>query len=82
LKSFEDHREYGIVVGGQLHFIDESRKWKFITLESIEVCGTTWYIIHGILKSTYHNYIDKYTNVMVFKAHGNKGVKRPRIGTV
>ena len=40
LKSFEDHREYGLAVGRQLHTIDEIRKHKYITLEGVEVCGT------------------------------------------
>ena len=82
LKSFEDRCEYGLAVGGQLHTIDWIQKHKYITLEGVEVCGTAWYSIHGIPKSTYHNYIEKYHYGMVSGAHGNKGIKRPRIGTV
>ena len=82
LKSFEDHREYGLAVGAQLHTIDGIRKHKYITLEGVEVCGTAWYSIHGILKSTYHNYIGKYHYDMVSGAYRNKGIKQPRIGTV
>ena len=82
LKSFKDRREYGIAIGGQLHTIDGIYKHKYITLEGVEVCGTTWYIIHGIPKSTYHNYIKKYHEGMVSGALENKRIKQPRIGTV
>ena len=82
MKSFEDRREYGIAVGGQLHTIEEIPKHKYIILKGVEVCGTAWYIIYRIPKSTYHNYIKKYHEGMVSSAHGNKGIKRPRIGTI
>ena len=82
VKSFEERREYGIAVGGQLHTVDGNRKQKYITLEGAEVCGTAWYIIHGLLKSTYHNYIDKYKQGVVSTTHGNKEVRRPRVGIV
>ena len=82
LKSFEDRRKYGLLVGKQLHTIEGIRKHKYITLEGVEVCGTAWYIIHGIPKSTYHNYIGKYHHNMVSDAQGNKGIKQPRNGTV
>ena len=82
LKSFEDRWEYGIAVGGQLHSVAGDRKRKFVTLEGAEVCACAWYKIHGIPKSTFHSYIDKYIIDVVSGTHGNKGVKRPRIQTV
>ena len=82
MKSFEERRQYGIAVGGQLHAVGAKRKWKYITLEGVEVCGTAWYIIHGIPKSTYHNYIEKYKEGVLLSTHGNKGIKRPRFRTV
>jgi len=51
-------------------------------LEGVEVCGTVWYIIHGILKSTFHNYIDKYNYKVIFTTHENKRIKRTRVGIV
>ena len=63
-----------------MHTLD--RKRKYITLEGAEVCGTAWYIIHGLPKLTYHNYIDKYKQGVVSTTHGNKGVRRPRVGIV
>ena len=82
VKSFEERRQYGIAVGGQLHAVGAKRKWKYITLEGVEVCGTAWYIIHGIPKLTYHNYIEKYKEGVLSSTHGNKGIKRPRFRTV
>jgi hypothetical protein len=82
LKSFEDRREYGISVGGQLHYLDGNRKLKYITLQGEEVCGTAWYIIHGVPKSTYHSYVEMFKDGIVSATHGNKGIKRPRIRTV
>jgi len=51
-------------------------------LEGAEVCDTTWYIIHGTPKSTYHNYIDKYKQGVVSLTYGNKEIKRPQLKTV
>ena len=82
MKTFNERQEYGIAVGGQLHIVDGNKKKKYITLEGVEVCGTAWYIIHGLLKSCYHNYIDKYQQGVVSTTHGNKGVRRPRVGVV
>ena len=82
LKSFEERRQYGIAVGGQLHVLSTNWKRKYVTLEGKEVCGTAWYIIHGIPKSTYHNYIEKYKEGVLSSTHGNKGIKRPRMRTI
>ena len=65
-----------------MHAVDGSRKRKYITLEGAEVCGTAWYTIHGIPKSTYHNYIEKYKEGVVLTTHGNKGIKRPKVRTI
>ena len=62
--------------------MDGSRKRKYITLEGVDVCGTAWYIIHGIPKLTYHNYVEKYKQGVVSSAHGNKGIKHPRLQTI
>ena len=65
-----------------MHRVKWTRKRKYITLEGVEVCGRAWYIIHGMPKSTYHNYLDKYKEGVVCASHRNKGIKRPRIRTV
>ena len=82
VKTFEERQEYGIAVGGQLRRVDGNKKRKYITLEGVEVCGTAWYIIHGLSKSCYHNYIDKYQQGVVSTTHGNRGVRRSRVGVV
>jgi len=82
LKSFEDQREYGIAVEGQIHNFEGDQNQKAITLEGAKICIPAWYLIHGISKSTYHGYMSKYKDDIVSGSHGNKGVKRPRIGTV
>jgi hypothetical protein len=65
-----------------MHSIEGDRKKKYFTLHGIEVCITAWYIIHGILKSTFFTYVDKFNNGIINSSHGNKGCKRPCIGTV
>jgi hypothetical protein len=82
LKSFEDRREYGIAASGQMHSMDGDRKRKYMTLHGAEVCSTAWYRIHGIPKSTFFAYVEKFNEGVVNSTHGNKGCKRPRIGTV
>ena len=61
-------------VGGDLR--------KYFTLHGLEVCTTAWYLIHGVPKSTFHSYVQRYNEGILSTAHGNKGYKQPRIGTV
>ena len=82
LKSFDERQEYAISSAGQIHFLDGNPNFKVITLEGMEVCIPGWYIIHGILKSAYHTYALMYKEGVLSGDHGNKGVKRPRVGTV
>ena len=48
----------------------------------MEVCATAWYLIHGIPKSTFHSYVQKYNEGVLSTAHGNRGCKRLQIGTI
>ena len=82
LKSFEERREYAISSGGHIHNFDGDENRKVITLDGMEVCIPAWYIIHGISKSAYHTYALMYKEGVLSGDHGNKGVKRPRVGTV
>ena len=82
LKSFDERREYAISSAGQIHFFDGNPNFKVITLEGMEVCIPGWYIIHGISKSAYHTYALMYKEGVLLEDHGNKRVKRPRVGTV
>ena len=82
LKSFDKKREYGIAVGGQMHSVHGDRRRKYLTLHGVEVCATAWYLIHGIPKFTFHSYMQRYNEGVLSTAHGNRGCKRPRIGTV
>ena len=61
LKSLEEEREYGIATGGQMHSVHGDRRRKYLTLHGVEVCATAWYLIHGISKSTFHSYVQRYT---------------------
>lgn len=81
LKEYQDRREYCIAAGGQFHSKPGVRL-KFMTLMGLEVCTTAWYKIHGIAKSTFHGYIRNFKEGVLSGQHGNKGIKRPRIGTV
>ena len=65
-----------------MHSIDGDRRRKYLVLHGLEVCATTWYLIHGIPKSTFHIYVQRYNKGVLSTAHGNKGCKRPWIGTV
>ena len=82
LKSFDEKREYGIAAGGQMHLVHGDRRRKYLTLHGVEVCATAWYLIHGIPKSTFHSYVQRYNEGVLSTVHGNKGCKRPWIGIV
>ena len=81
-KSFDEKREYGIAAGGQMHLVHGDCRSKYLTLYGVEVCTTAWYLIHGISKSTFHTYVQRYNEGVLSTAHGNRGCKRPRIGTI
>jgi hypothetical protein len=83
LKSFDERREYGISVGGQLHSSDLiGGKRKYVTLVGTEVCSVAWYTIHGIPSSTFFSYLSLFKEGVQSSTHGNRGIKRPRLGTV
>ena len=42
-----------------MHSINGDRRRKYLTLHGLEVCTSTWYLIHGIPKSTFHNYVQR-----------------------
>ena len=65
-----------------MHSVDGDHRRKYLTLQGIEVCTTAWYLIHGIPKSTFHSYVQRYNEWILSTAYGNKDCKRPRIGTV
>ena len=65
-----------------MHSIDGDCRKKYLMLYSLEVCATAWYLIHGIPKSTFHSYIQRYNVDVLSTMHGNKGYKRSRIGIV
>ena len=77
LKSFKEKREYGIAARGQMHSVDGDHRRKYLTLHGVEVCATVWYLIHGIPKSTFHSYVQRYNEGVLSTGHGNKGCKRP-----
>ena len=68
-------------MGGQLRYVGNNRKQKYVTLLGQDICATTWYKIHGIPKLTFHDYMDQYKDI-VSSTHENKDVKRPHLGTV
>ena len=65
-----------------MHSIDGDCRRKYLTLRGVEVCTTAWYLIHGIPKSIFHSYVQRYNKGILSTAHRNKGCKRPRIGTI
>ena len=82
LKSFEEKREYEIAVGGQMHSVNGDRRKKYLTLHGVEACATAWYLIHGIPKSIFYSYVQRYNEGVLSIAHRNRDCKRPRIGIV
>jgi hypothetical protein len=52
---FESRREIAYAVQGQLHSVPGRTK-KYITMAGNDICENAWYIIHGVSRSTYHNY--------------------------
>ena len=65
-----------------MHSVDNDRRRKYLTLHGMEVCTIVWYLIHGILKSTFHSYVQRYNEGILSTVHGNRGCKQSRIGTI
>jgi hypothetical protein len=42
--SFEDCRTYGMDIPRRLHVKRDMKQWKFITIQEIEICETTWWV--------------------------------------
>ena len=55
-----------------MHSVDGDRRRKYLTLHGMEVCATEWYLIYGILKSTFHSYVQRY-NEVVYQQHKERG---------
>jgi hypothetical protein len=79
--SFAARSETGYSVLGQLHDLLGTRK-KFITLANRDVCENAWYIIHGLLRSTFSLYKSAERVGSGSGCHGNLGVLRPRAHTI
>ena len=58
-----------------MHSVDGDRMRKYLTLHGVEVCATAWYFIHGIPKSTFHNYVQRYNKGVLSTMHGNRDCK-------
>jgi len=54
---------------------------KVITLESIDVCCTAWYIIHGVSKAEFYRQAVYAKEGRRSRNHGNLGLKKPREAT-
>ena len=65
-----------------MHSVHGDCRRKYFALHGVEVCATAWYLIHGIPKSTFHSYVQRYNEGVLSTAHRKKGCKRLRIGTV
>jgi len=64
----------------QSHKDTEGKEW--ITLKSWDVCLTTWWTIHGILKATFYTFKHMSKEGMEAEGHGNFGLKKPRMQTM
>ena len=64
----------------QIHKDAHGKQW--ITLKGREVCPKAWWIIHGILKSTFYRYKEESMVGKQATAHGNVGLKKPRLQTL
>ena len=65
-----------------MHYVENNRKRKFVTLIGLEVCATVWWRIHGIPNSTFHTYTHQYKRGIVLGTHDNEGIKGPRLSSV
>ena len=54
---------------------------KVITLESIDVCCTTWYIIHSVSKVKFYGQATYAKEGCQSHHHGNIGLRKPRQAT-
>ena len=55
---------------------------RVVTLEGIDVCPCSWYLIHGIGKFTSHRHAKDVENGARAGEHGNTWSKKTRIHTV
>ncbi len=50
--SFENHKADGMDIPSRLHVRGDMKQQKFITIQEIEICETTWHKIVDFSKST------------------------------
>ena len=80
LADFHMRLEKKLEVYKNLHI--DTHGHKMVTLENVEVCCTTWYIIHAVSKADFHRF-QKYSLLGCrSQFHGNSGTNKPREATL
>jgi hypothetical protein len=67
---------YGMDILRRLHVRGDMKQRKFMTIQEIDICETTWYKINGLLRSTYILYKVDSKQGCRFLPHGNKGLHK------
>jgi hypothetical protein len=70
--SFEEHRAYGMDIPRRLHVRIDIKQQKFIMIQEINICETTWYEIVGLSKLTYMLHKVDFKRGCRFIPHGKK----------
>jgi hypothetical protein len=78
---FETRWEIAYTVQGQLYSVPGKTK-KYITMAENDIYKNAWYIIHGVSRSTYHNYKAAVRGRFCNGSYGNTGMSRPRSCTI
>jgi hypothetical protein len=73
--SFEDHQTYGLDIPKRLHIRGIQNQQKFIIIQGLYICETSWYQIVGLSKLTYMLYKSDNKQGCRFLPHGNKGTQ-------
>ena len=70
-KKLEVHKNLHIDIYGH----------KAVILEDVEVCCTTWYIIHVVSKTSFYKFQNYSSLGRRSRFHGNSGIKKPKEAT-
>jgi hypothetical protein len=76
--SFEDRIAYDLDIPKRLHMKGVGSRRKFIIIQGLDICETTWYKIIGFSKLTYMLYKLDNKQGCQFLPHRNKGTYKLR----
>jgi hypothetical protein len=77
--SFVDKLTHILDITKRLHQRVGIKKWRFVTINDVEICEATWYKIVGILWSSYLSYKQNCKCGTRQRSHGNARMNKQRV---